>query len=73
MFCVNCSEFGHSASYRGCIKIKEIKNSIYKRQLNKNAEKKGFTNRQVIERLSFTKVARNTGLQRKIMEPIMIT
>lgn len=63
IFCVNCGEFGHPASYRGCVKIKEIQNSIYRRQLNKTAEKKGVTSRQVIEGLSFAEVAKNTGFK----------
>lgn len=43
LFCVNCNEFGHPASYRGCPKLVENKKRLT--ELNLNNNKKGNNNK----------------------------
>lgn len=36
VYCVNCNNFGHPASYRGCPRLKEIKLKIHNKNKQEN-------------------------------------
>lgn len=63
-YCVNCKQFGHPASYRGCPKLAEIKRSIEirKEQIQVGKEnKRKLVNKLVNPDISFSAIVSNSS------------
>lgn len=75
-YCINCKQFGHPASYRGCPKLKEIKQKIEDRKLKIQAdrEKKSKSFKNIIKpNISYSQITSNSKPETSPLQTSKIT